>query len=261
MLFYGFLNTPFRGSVLGKIAWRCTWTQVAGGVTANSETLTILQQEGFPKHRPVERIFWGIPTELFKPMDKLVLKKDLNLDCEHIVGFVGRFVPEKGLAWLLAAMRRLPPQVHCLLIGNGPLRGEIELWSELPSLAGRIHLRDTMAPEELVQYLNCMDALAIPSLTTVHWKEQFGRVIAEAMACGVPVVGADSGAIPEVVDSAGLIVPEGDVSTLAETLHKVIFGENRHHLIQQGLMRAQQEFSVQAMSQRLINFYDRILGA
>ena len=139
------------------------------------------------------------------------------------------------------------------------MRGEIELWSDLPRLAGRVHILEPKRSEEMPNYLNCMDVLAVPSLTTMDWKEQYGRVVAEAMACGVPVVGSDSGAIPEVVDSAGWIVPEGDVAALAEALHDAIFGEKRQSLIQQGLQRAEEELSVRAMSRQLIPFYDRVL--
>ncbi len=260
VLFYGFQNTPFKWGALGRVIWKTAWTQVAGGAAANSEALTNLRQAGFPRSRPVERIFWGIPTNLFKPMDKFAFRESLRLDCEHVVGYVGRLVPEKGLPWLLAAMRHLPADVHCLIIGSGPVRGEIELWSELPSLAGRVHLLDAKPAEEMPAVLNCMDVLAIPSLTTVDWKEQYGRVIAEAMACGVPVVGSDSGAIPEVIDSAGFIVPEGDVAALAEALRKAIFDEVRLRFIQQGLRRAEEELSVRAMSLRLVDFYSRILG-
>ena len=52
----------------------------------------------------------------------------------------------------------------------------------------------------------------LPSLTRPNWKEQFGRVLIEAMASGVPVIGSDSGAIPDVIGQAGLIFPEGDFS-------------------------------------------------
>jgi len=213
VLFYGFQNIPFKWGVLASMVWKATWTRVAGGAAANSENLSHLRQVGFPRTRLMERIFWGIQTKLFRPMDREKLKQELDLDCDYLVGFVGRLLPEKGLAWLLAAVRQLPAHVHCLIIGNGPMRSEIESWSELPPLAGRVHLLDAQPAGELPRYLNCMDVLAVPSLTTVRWKEQYGRVMAEAMACGVPVVASDSGAIPEVIGPAGLIVPEGDGET------------------------------------------------
>ena len=262
VLFYGFQNTPYKWDVLGRVIWKFTWMQVAGGAAANSEALSVLRQAGFPRRRPMERIFWGIPTDLFKPMDKVTLKQDLKLECDYVVGYVGRLVPEKGLLWFLAAMRQLPPRVHCLIIGSGPMRGELELWSELPSLAGRVHLLDAKPTEELPMYLNCMDVLVVPSITTRCWKEQYGRVIGEAMACGVPVVGSDSGAIPEVMGSAGLIVQEGNTSELAKAVHTAVFdGQSRDRLKQEGLQRAQRELSIRSMAKGLLDFYGRVLGA
>jgi len=260
VLFYGFDNLPIRRHI--RLIWRPTWALIAGGAAANSETLENLRQAGFPRNRPLERIFWGISTEVFKPMDRPILKAELGLDCDHIVGFVGRLVPEKGLTVLLAAMRYLPSNIHCQIIGSGPMRAELELWSSLPDLSGRIHLYGVMDPETLARYMSCMDVLALPSLTTPYWKEQYGRVIGEAMACGVPVVCSDSGAIPEVIGSAGLIVPEGDASALAEAVRMAIFnGKTRQRLKRQGLQRAEQELSVKAMSLWLLDLYGRVLGA
>jgi len=261
VLFYGFQNIAPRWGASGRLIWKATWTRIGGGAAANSEALNNLRRAGFPSGRPTERIFWGIPTELFKPMDKIKLKQHLKLDCDYIVGYVGRLVPEKGLTWLMAAMKELPTNVHCLIIGSGPMREEIELMSEHSSLARRVHLQDAKPAEELPRYMNCMDVLVVPSLTTAQWKEQYGRTIAEAMACGVPVVGSDSGAIPEVVGKAGLIVREGDVSALAEGLRKAIFTEVRARLIQEGMHRAQEELSAEAMSNRLVSFYERVLIA
>ena len=64
--------------------------------------------------------------------------------------------------------------------------------------------------------------MVVPSLTTPQWKEQYGRIIAEAMACGVPVVGSDSGAIPEVIGDAGLVVSENDPMALADALSRLM---------------------------------------
>lgn len=262
VLFYGFQNLPIHLRRRSRLKWKLTWAQMAGGAAANSEALENVKHAGFPRHRPLERIFWGIPTDIFKPMDSVALKKDLNLDYEHIVGFVGSFVPVKGLPILLAAMCRLPSTAHCLMIGSGPMRAELELWSGLPDLSGRIHLCDVMPPGTVAKYMNCMDVLVLPSVTMPYLKEQYGRVLAEAMACGVPVVGSDSGAIPEVIGSAGSVVPEGDASALAEAVHTAILdSEARQCLKQQGLQRAEQELSVEAMAQRLLDFYHRVLGA
>jgi glycosyltransferase involved in cell wall biosynthesis len=262
VLFYAFENRPFRLGLRSGLKWRLTWAQMAGGAAANQESLENVRRAGFPRRRTLERICWGIATDIFKPMDRCLLRKSFGLDCEYIVGFVGRFVPEKGLAVLLAAMLRLPSSVHCMIIGDGPMRAELELWSRLPDLYGRIHLYDVMAPETLAMHMNCMDVLVLPSVTVPHWKEQYGRVIGEAMACGVPVVGSDSGAIPEVVGSAGLIVPEQDASALADAVRTTLFNDSvRESLKQKGLNRAERELSITAMTGQLLGFYSRILEA
>lgn len=258
VLFYGFQNLPLH---LGwrSAPWKLTWPRTAGGVTANSEAIENLRRAGFGAHLPLERIFWGISTDTFKPMSRLVLKKELNLDCKYIVGFIGRFIPEKGLNVLQAAIRCLRNEVHCLIIGSGPMQSELERWSEIPELRGRIHLYNVMPQDTLAKYINCMDVLVIPSLTFNHWKEQYGRVAAEAMACGIPVVGSDSGAIPEVIGSAGLIFREGDHAALVEAVHTAIFDrEANERFRQQGLQRVAQELSVKAMSGRLLDFYRRV---
>lgn len=261
VVFYGFDNLSIHLGKYSRLKWRITWTQVAGGVEADSEGVENVRHAGFSG--PMERIFWGISTDIFKCMDNIdkpELKRGLGLDCNHIVGYIGRLVPEKGLHVLLAAISRLPSNVHGVIIGSGPMRAELELWSEVSNLTGRVHLIDPMPPQMLVKYMNCMDVLTLPSLTTPHWKEQYGRVIGEAMACGVPVVGSDSGAIPEVIGDVGLITPEGDPVALAQALETAIFdAQVREKLIPAGLQRAERELSVRAMSQRLLDFYIRIL--
>jgi len=75
---------------------------------------------------------------------------------------------------------------------------------------------------EMPSYYNRLDVLVLPSLTRPNWKEQFGRVLIEAMACGVPVVGSDCGEIPNVIGQAGLIFPEGDADELRARLERLM---------------------------------------
>ena len=260
VIFYGFQNVSFRWKWLQRIIWKLTWNHVSGGAMASSEAVENLRRLGFPHGGRLEHIFYGVPTNLFYPMDKRELKKELAINCRFVVGYVGRLVPEKGLDWLLEAVELLSPDVHCLVLGDGPMGAALEKRSSAPGLRDRVHFLGAKTASEVPKWMNCFDVLAVPSLTRVGWKEQYGRVIAEAMACGVPVVGSDSGAIPEVLDSCGLVVPEGNVEKLAEALHSAIHDEEtRARLIQGGLRRVKEELSVHVMSQRLVEFYERIL--
>jgi glycosyltransferase involved in cell wall biosynthesis len=260
VVFFGFDQLPYRFSRTTQLKWKFLWSQMAGGVEANSEGVEAVRQAGFP--RPLVRIFWGISTEEFRAFSagqRSDTRKRLGFGNEKLIGYAGRFVPEKGLRELLAALRALPRAVQGVLIGAGPMQEELEREAATPELAGRLRVLSTMGAEKLAEYLNCFDALALPSLTTPHWKEQYGRVIGEAMACGVVVVGSDSGAIPEVIGEAGLVVREGDAQALERALRSAVFDEDvRARVIPAGIERAQQELSIEAMSRKLLAFYERI---
>lgn len=136
------------------------------------------------------------------------------------VGFGGRLVPEKGLDDLVAAVQRLPHPVRLLIVGDGPLRSDLEqLHSDGVTVEVRRHMTHAQMPEAYAE----MDVLVLPSRSTPSWTEQFGRVLVEALSCRVPVVGSDSGEIPWVINTTGggCIYPEGDVERLAETLDRL----------------------------------------
>lgn len=149
-------------------------------------------------------------------------RRGLGLDEDaFVVGFAGRLVPEKGVLDLVEAARglRLPgAKVQLALLGAGPLEPEIRRRAGgdvgLAILPARP--RDEVAP-----FYQSLDAFALPSRTTQIWKEQFGMAAAEAMACGVSVVGSSSGAIPDLIGRTGLVFPEGDAGALAAALNRL----------------------------------------
>jgi glycosyltransferase involved in cell wall biosynthesis len=98
-----------------------------------------------------------------------------------------------------------------LMLGRGP-------WSAQLATLPDVIAYPAVPHAEVPAYLAAMNVLVLSSRTTPKWKEQFGHVLIEAMASGVPVIGSDSGAIPEVIAYAGLIFPEGDVAALREAI-------------------------------------------
>ncbi len=130
-------------------------------------------------------------------------------DRPFTVGYAGRLVESKGLLDLLAAVREMPAPLELLLIGDGRLRPQPRGPTD-PGLAGARARRPH--PRADGKGFAQLDVLALPSRTTPTWKEQFGRVIVEALWCGVPVIGSDSGEIPWLIDltGGGLAFPEGD---------------------------------------------------
>src|SRR5437588_5461095 len=136
------------------------------------------------------------------------------------IGYAGRLVESKGLFDLLAAVRALAEPVELLLIGAGELREQLE---GQPIPGSRVRVVDDLTHEQMPEGYARLDVLVLPSHTTATWKEQFGRVIVEALWCGVPVVGSDSGEIPWLIEltGGGLVFAEGDDVALAERLEEL----------------------------------------
>src|SRR5207245_1339085 len=168
---------------------------------------------------------------------------------------------QKGLLVLLEAVARLNEDVRILLVGNGPLKVKLLEKAQALSLDGRLELREGVPHHEVSQYLERMTVLVLPSLTTPTWKEQFGHVLIEAMASGVPVVGSDSGAIPEVIGEAGLVVPEGDVRALAEAVHRLISTPGlRTNVASRGRLRVLAEYTNGTVARRLAAFWQDVVS-
>jgi glycosyltransferase involved in cell wall biosynthesis len=136
------------------------------------------------------------------------------------VGYAGRLIESKGLTDLLAGVRMLDSPVELMLIGNGDLRARLD---GQPIPGSRVRVVDNLTHDQMARGYAELDVLVLPSRTTPTWKEQFGRVIIEALWCGVPVVGSDSGEIPWLIEltGGGLVFPEGDRDALAQQLTRL----------------------------------------
>ena len=87
---------------------------------------------------------------------------------------------------------------------------------------GRVRVLTDVGHDDVPEHLNAMDLMCAPSQTTRRWREQFGRMLIEAMACGVPVVASRSGEIPHVVGDAGLLVDEADVALWTAAIDRLL---------------------------------------
>ena len=173
-------------------------------------------------------------------------------DAGIVVGFVGRLVEEKGVQVLLEALASFP-QLRARFAGAGPLAADLIERSRMLGIADRVELVGPVPPERMPEFYASLDVVAVPSVPTSSWTEQFGRVAVEAMAAGVPVVASDAGALPEVVGSAGLVVPRGDADALGTALLKAS-GPERERLQTAGLIRAE-ECSWDAVADRYRELY------
>jgi glycosyltransferase involved in cell wall biosynthesis len=169
------------------------------------------------------------------------------------VGFAGRLVPEKGLRQLAEAARGSGAEL--VVAGSGPLEAELR---DQP----HIRMLGVLQRWEMERFWSRIDLLALPSLTTRGWAEQFGRVLVEAMGRGVPVLGSNSGAIPEVIGEAGLVVPEGDVAALTAVLRLLRDDPRlRDELSALGLARARECYSQDVIMEKTVMLYCDLLRA
>jgi len=182
-------------------------------------------------------------------------------DACFVVGFAGRLREEKGGADLLHALATLPHERWRLAIaGDGPERAALAALARELGIGGSISF-ETRPSVEMPAFYQSIDVLVVPSHTRRNWKEQFGRVIIEAMATGLPVVGSSSGAIPDVIGDAGLIFDEGDRAQLAHHLLRLLDDPPlRRALGQRGQARVQRSFTQQQIAAQTVAVYQRMLA-
>ena len=203
---------PIRSRVLKKADF------VVG---RNEESLKIVARKGFRGQSRV--VPNAVDAELFRPLSREERQQQRTQlgwgEDEFWCGYVGRLVPEKGIDDLLDAVALCDDNVRVVIVGDGPHKVELESRIERLEIGERVQMRSGVPPRELAPLMGALDALVLPSRTTARWKEQFGRVLIEANACGVAAVGSDSGAIPDVIGQGGRVFPEGKASALADILN------------------------------------------
>jgi len=105
-----------------------------------------------------------------------------------------------------------------------------------------------------------MTLLCAPSRTTPVWREQFGRMLIEAMACGVPVVASSSGEMPHVIEDAGRLVPEQDPAAWADAIEALLNDPRaRHELAERGVERACARFAWPIVARQHLSFFEALL--
>lgn len=237
------LPPPF--GLTNRLVLRRTAHLIAGSAAAEQ----VARKRGY--RGPVTRMpQLGVDPELFSSVRAANAGRAPG-SRDVVVGFVGRLVRAKGVELLLEALARLPSRFRLLFVGDGPLAMTLRETAAARGCAARVTFAGSVSHEEVPRCLREMHVLVLPSLSMPEWTEQFGHVLIEGMACALPVIGSDSGAIPEVIGDAGLVVPEGDVAALAEALERLGDPELRQELARRGRQRVLNEFSDQAIARRL----------
>jgi len=175
------------------------------------------------------------------------------------VGVIARLQPEKGVEGFVRAAKSILaayPQASCLILGDGPLRPDLEWLARHLGIAGSLHFLGFRTDARA--FLPDLDVLAVPSLT-----EGGPLVILEAMAAGVPVVASAVGGIPEQVrhNEEGLLVPAGDTLALAEAILSLLQNPQRARVLgEAGRRRSLDRYQYDSMLNRVEEVYRQVLG-
>ena len=214
--------------------------------------------------RPHRIIPLGVDMDVYRP--SAVAGEEMRRSLEWagsgppIVGYLGRFVPEKGLHVLTAALDAQLTPWRALFVGGGKLEAALRTWASKYS-DRRVQIITGVPHDAVPRYLNAMDVLAAPSQTTPRWKEQFGRMLIEAMACGVPVIGSNSGEIPFVIGDAGEVVGEADVPAWTRTIGGLLENPARcAELATRGRQRAEEVYSWPVIARQHLDFFEELLS-
>ncbi len=224
-----------------------------GAIAGNSAAAEVLRAKGYAGPLAVMPQF-GVDPELFAPPERR------RTDGPVVIGYAGRLVPEKGLWVLIEALEGLAGSWELHLVGQGPLESALRDRLGREGLMGRVRFLGHIPSGDMPARLGQMDILVLPSLTRRNWAEQFGRVLIEAMACQVAVVGSDSGEIPHVIGDAGLVVPEGDPRALRMVLGTLLSdAAMRQRLGEKGRSRVLERYTQAQVAAQTVSFYHELL--
>ena len=228
----------------------------AYAVAGNQEAADILRCKGYRGPLRVIPQF-GVDETVFTPspgQPATGAAADKGRAEGFTIGYAGRLVPQKGVLDLVEAAAGMP-SARLLLVGRGEMEAHLRQRAAAADLRGRVEFTGWAPSQDLPDLYRRMDVLVLPSRTTPHWKEQFGRVLVDAMACGVPVVGSDSGEIPHLIGAAGLVFPEGDVTALRERLERLRDPALREELGRRGRERVLAHYTQERVAQAYLEVY------
>lgn len=204
----------------------------------------------------IDVIHNGIDTHHFSPAPSPQKNKIPQLIA------VGRLVELKGLHHLLPALKKVKESgqpFHLTIAGEGPMRSDLENLSAQLNLNEQVTFKGQIPYTQLPNHYRQSDLFVLPSLA-----ESFGQVFAEAMACGLPVIGTTTGGIPEVVGphQQDWLVPPGDIEILSRKVTALLKSqETRQTLGQHNRQYVRDHFTWTNAANAYLQLYQTLISA
>ncbi|MCI0745078.1 MAG: glycosyltransferase [Verrucomicrobia subdivision 3 bacterium] len=234
----------------------------ADAVTANSRfTNRRLVELGCPAKK-LHRLPTGLDPGQFRFRERTIGSGELA----RILS-IARLVPIKGLAYALEAVARVGAKhrkVHFDIVGDGPLRGELEKLAVRLGIADSVRFHGALTQGQVCELMDAAHIFLHTSVTTDGDAEGQGLVLLEAQAAGLPVIATRHGAFPEALldGESGYLVPERDVEAVAERLNFLI--ENPplwHSMGRKGRAFVEKHFNIRDLNRALEELYHDVIGS
>ncbi len=253
-LFFTWWNLPYTLHGVKKMSESFNLAHSACAIAGNYGARDVLASHGFS--RPIYILpQLGIDFSAVSPV-----YENARNDKQFTIGYAGRIAEEKGVLDLVRAVAQMEHKssISLYFVGAGNAIARVKQLASEHSIT--LVLLPAVRNEELPNHLAKMDVLVLPSRTTATWVEQFGHILLEAMAAGVPVIGSNSGEIPNVIGEAGFIFAEGDVTELAAKLNQLYHNvSERISLSTMGRKRVADHFTHEIIARQQMDIYEWML--
>ena len=201
----------------------------------------------------ISLVYNGIDTDVFRPLPEIKRR------ARRIMATASADAPLKGLRFLLSAYAMLLsqyPDLELLVVGKPRPGGDTERLLRRLNLEDKVQFVTGISTEEMVRYYAEATLAVVPSVY-----EGFGLPAGEAMACEVPVVSTDGGALPEVVGDAGVLVPKERPEALAQAVARLLDDpESRDKLGRAGRARIEARFCWRVTAGHMVQYYREVLS-
>ncbi len=221
----------------------------------NDDVVDVLRLKGYPGILKV--VTHGVDIDVFCPANPQATSRIYNSkERPLVIGYAGEMAHHKGVEYILRAASRLPFPYRLKLAGNGVQKRDLEDLCHKLGIEFSTTFLGKIQNSDMPSYLQQLDVLVLPSITVSGWKEQFGRIIIEAMACGIPVIGSNCGEIPKVLGDAGLVVAERSASEIESALKQLYYDESlRRELSVRARLRVENKFSWKIVTDHIYSLY------
>lgn len=264
---YGAELFPFIGKkgLFAKIAkWMIGYALNNAKKVVGNSTITCVAGSKISGREDIEVLPDGVDTETFNPeVDGSEIRKKYNLEGNLVISSSGRMVERKGFIYLIKAMPHILkkfPKTKLIISGDGPERKNLENEVKKLRMEKSVIFPGFIPDRNFPNYMRACDVFILPSIIdSTGDTEGLGLVLAEAMACGTPVIGSDVGGITDIIkdrENGFLAVPRNPEDIAQKIIRLLSDEELKQKFSDEGLKKVQEKFSWAVVNEKFVKIYE-----